>query len=143
MITRLPHEVFMGFFISGIVYYRQINTPDPLVSQVARASLDNCRMLLHEARDAWDPAHWSIRIFDFLLSRAQDQARTAQTEKGPGDDDHTSELTTTNAFGEDTIGVQQEDLSIDPLDLASLPDLSIPGSFDDFLLMPNFFLPSA
>lgn len=141
MITRLPHEVFMGFFISGIVYYRQINTPDPLVSQIARASLDNCRMLLHEARDAWDPAHWSIRIFDFLLSRAQDQARTAQTEKGP-DDEYTSDFTNANVFSEETIGLDQN-LTMESLDFASLPDLSIPGSFDDFLLMPNFFLPSA
>ena len=98
-------------------------------------------MLLHEARDAWDPAHWSIRIFDFLLSRAQDQARTAQTEKVP-DDDYTSDPANANVFSEDTIGLDQN-LSMDSLDFASLPDLSIPGSFDDFLLMPNFFLPSA
>ena len=142
MITRLPHEVFMGFFISGIVYYRQINTPDPLVSQIARASLDNCRMLLHEARDAWDPAHWSIRIFDFLLSRAQNQALTVQTEKAPVDD-HTLDPAASNVFGEDISGLHQQDLSMDPLDFADLPDLSIPGTFDDFLLMPNFFLPSA
>jgi len=142
MIPRLPHEVFMGFFISGIVYYRQINTQDSLVSQIARASLDNCRMLLHEARDAWDPAHWSIRIFDFLLSRAQDQARTAQIEKDPENDEATDAVTT-NGFGEDMIGLHQQDLTMGSMDFAGLPDLSIPGTFDDFLLMPNFFLPSA
>lgn len=132
----------MGFFISGIVYYRQINTQDSLVSQIARASLDNCRMLLHEARDAWDPAHWSIRIFDFLLSRAQDQARTAQTEKDL-DNDEVKDAVTTNGFGEDMIGLHQQDLTMGSMDFAGLPDLSIPGTFDDFLLMPNFFLPSA
>ena len=142
MTSRLPHEVFMGFFISGIVYYRQINSSDPLVSLIARASLDNCRMLLHEARNAWDPAHWSIRIFDFLLSRAQDQALTAQTEKAPVDH-HTSDPAASDVFGEDVSGLDQQDLSMDPLDFADLPDLSIPGTFDDFLLMPNFFLPSA
>ena len=93
-------------------------------------------MLLHEARDAWDPAHWSIRIFDFLLSRAQNQALTVQTEKAPVDD-HTSDPAASNVFGEDISGL------MDPLDFADLPDLSIPGTFDDFLLMPNFFLPSA
>jgi hypothetical protein len=142
MISRLPHEVFMGFFIAGIVYYRQINTPDPLVSQIARASLDNCRMLLHEARDAWDPAHWSIRIFDFLLSRAQDQARTAHAEQSL-DADRTSHSEIVNTYGEDLNGLDQHDLSMDPLEFAGLPDLSIPGTFDDFLLMPNFFMPSA
>jgi hypothetical protein len=141
MITRLPHEVFMGFFISGIVYYRQINTPDPLVSQIARASLDNCRMLLHEARDAWDPAHWSIRIFDFLLSRA-DQARSVQTENDP-ENEYISDPATANVFNNDADQLGHQDLSMESLDFASLPDLSIPGSFDDFLLMPNFFLPSA
>lgn len=142
MVTRLPHEVFMGFFISGIVYYRQINSTDPLISQIARASLDNCRMLLHEARHAWDPAHWSIRIFDFLLSRAHDQARTGQAENSL-DTSHASDPGIANVFGEDIEGVHQHDLSMDSLDFAGLPDLSIPGSFDDFLLMPNFFLPSA
>jgi hypothetical protein len=32
---------------------------------------------------------------------------------------------------------------MDSLEFAGLPDLSIPGTFDDFLLMPNFFMPSA
>jgi hypothetical protein len=142
MISRLPHEVFMGFFIAGIVYYRQINTADPLISQIARASLDNCRMLLHEARDAWDPAHWSIRIFDFLLSRAHDQARNAHAEQSI-DAGRASDSEIADALGEDLDGLHQHDLSMDPLEFAGLPDLSIPGTFDDFLLMPNFFMPSA
>ena len=99
-------------------------------------------MLLHEARDAWDPAHWSIRIFDFLLSRAQDQARTAQIEKGPADD-HASDPAPSNVFSEVMPGLPQQDVGMDPLNFADLPDLSILGTFDDFLLMPNFFLPSA
>jgi hypothetical protein len=98
-------------------------------------------MLLHEARDAWDPAHWSIRIFEFLLSRA-DQARTAQTENGP-ENDCILDPATSNVFDNDTDQLGHQDLSMESLDFASLPDLSIPGTFDDFLLMPNFFLPSA
>lgn len=142
MVCRLPHEVFMGFFISGIAYYRQIHSADSLVAQVARASLDNCRMLLHEARDAWDPAHWSIRIFDFLLSRAQEQARTAQSEQciETGDMLPTGDHDT---FNEAAFATEQQDLPTDMLDFSTLPDLSIPGTFDDFLLMPNFFMPSA
>ncbi|TLD05640.1 hypothetical protein E2P81_ATG10474 [Venturia nashicola] len=142
MIGRLPHEVFMGFFLSGIVYYRQIHSADSLTSQVARASLDNCRMLLHEARDAWDPAHWSIRIFDFLLSRANDQACTPQKEQFH-EPLPTSNPSASNNIGEAFSDSHDNDLNMDSFDFANLPDLSIPGTFDDFLLMPNLFMPSA
>ena len=143
MVHRLPHEVFMGFFVSGIVYYRQIHATNPLLSQVARASLDNCRMLLYEARDAWDPAHWSIRIFDFLLSRAHEQGRPVQVDQGGGSvgrREQSSADTTTEGTHNGSV---YSDMTLDPFDLASMPDLSIPGTFDDFLSMPNFFIPSA
>lgn len=142
MVHRLPHEVFMGFFISGIVYYRQIHAANPLLSQVARASLDNCRMLLYEARDAWDPAHWSIRIFDFLLSRAQEQGRSGQASQGVEDAGHRTQYFAHNSADEGNSGSVYSDMNLDPFDLASIPDLSIPGTFDDFLSMPNFFIPS-
>ena len=144
MIHRLPHEVFMGFFISGIVYYRQLQAANPLLSHVARASLDNCRMLLYEARDAWGPAHWSIRIFDFLLSRTQDQdCRTVQVDQAVGDAGRRMQSSTGDVTNENNNGSVYSDLTVDPFDLASMPDLSIPGTFDDFLSMPNFFIPSA
>jgi hypothetical protein len=145
MVHRLPHEVFMGFFISGIVYYRQIHAANPLLSQVARASLDNCRMLLYEARDAWDPAHWSIRIFDFLLSRGRELGREVDGEMGVGSVVGRREQSGADdsAVDESHRGSVYSDMTLDPFDLASMPDLSIPGTFDDFLSMPNFFIPSA
>jgi hypothetical protein len=143
LVHRLPHEVFMGFFISGIVYYRQIHAANPLLSQVARASLDNCRMLLYEARDAWDPAHWSIRIFDFLLSRAQEQGRSGQASQGVGNAGLRTQSGTDSTVDQGNSGSAYSDITLDPFDLASMPDLSIPGTFDDFLSMPNFFIPSA
>jgi hypothetical protein len=144
MIHRLPHEVFMGFFISGIVYYRQIHAVNPLLSQVARASLDNCRMLLYEARDAWDPAHWSIRIFDFLLSRVREQSsHSVRASPGVEGSGRQTQPDTDDAIGGNNDGSGYSDMTLDPFDLASMPDLSIPGTFDDFLSMPNFFIPSA
>jgi hypothetical protein len=143
MVHRLPHEVFMGFFISGIVYYRQLHAANPLLSQIARASLDNCRMLLYEARDAWDPAHWSIRIFDFLLSRAHEQGRSVQTGGDIGNVGRRVQSDTDSTADEINDGSVYPDMALDPFDLASMPDLSIPGTFDDFLSMPNFFVPSA
>lgn len=144
MTSKLPHEVFTGFFMSGIVYYRQIQASDPLVSQVARASLDNCRMLLHEIRDAWDPAHWSIRIFDFLLSRAQAPARPTLDDGGCQHFDKNDPTTVDASRGE----IPHNDPILGQSDFSSPSywpplDLSIPDSFDDFLLMPNFFVPGA
>lgn len=144
MTARLPHEVFMGFFIAGIVYYRQIHSPDSVISQMARASLDNCRMLLHEARDAWDPAHWSIRVFDFLLSRQNDQTCAAQTAQfQEPDPPSVSASSNINVLGNDVSGLHEDEINMDSFEFADLPDLSIPGTFDDFLLMPNLFMPTA
>ena len=100
-------------------------------------------MLLYEARDAWDPAHWSIRIFDFLLSRAHEQGRPVQVDQGGGSvgrREQSSADTTTEGTHNGSV---YSDMTLDPFDLASMPDLSIPGTFDDFLSMPNFFIPSA
>jgi len=102
-------------------------------------------MLLYAARDAWDPAHWSIRIFDFLLSRAQEQVRSVHAVQGAGSVTHGVQSSTDSAVdgnGNDS-GSVFSDMTMDPFDLASMPDLSIPGTFDDFLSMPNFFAPSA
>jgi len=143
IIHRLPHEVFMGFFISGIVYYRQLHAANPLLSQVARASLDNCRMLLYEARDAWGPAHWSIRIFDFLLSRTSEQGNSVQVGQTFGSTGHHMQSNTDGGKSGNNDGSVYSEITVDPFDLASMPDLSIPGTFDDFLSMPNFFVPSA
>ena len=134
----------MGFFIAGIVYYRQIHSPDSVISQMARASLDNCRMLLHEARDAWDPAHWSIRVFDFLLSRQNDQTCAAQTAQFQEPDaPSVSANSNINVLGDDFSGLREDEINMDSFEFADLPDVSIPGTFDDFLLMPNLFMPTA
>jgi hypothetical protein len=50
---------------------------------------------------------------------------------------------TEDATGEDNGESVYSEMTLDPFDLASMPDLSIPGTFDDFLSMPNFFIPSA
>jgi hypothetical protein len=99
-------------------------------------------MLLHEARDAWDPAHWSIRIFDFLLSRARDQARTAHSENGKSAA-HNADFDIIDALGESLAVSSQDDFSVDSFGFADMSDLSVPGTFDDSLLMPNFYIPSA
>ncbi|KAL3428969.1 fungal-specific transcription factor domain-containing protein [Aspergillus tetrazonus] len=65
---HLPHELFPGFFVAGIVLYRQTHHEDQMVAQMAHASLDNCRMVLNDASEFWEPGRWALEIFDFLSS---------------------------------------------------------------------------
>jgi hypothetical protein len=67
-ISSMPHETFAGFFIAGLVFYRQIQQQPILVAQLGRSALDNCQMVLYEARENCDAARWMMCIFDFLLS---------------------------------------------------------------------------
>ncbi|KAK3624113.1 hypothetical protein LTR22_024098 [Elasticomyces elasticus] len=76
MVLQLPHEIFAGFFVAGIVLYRQIRQAGNAVSQMARALPDHCQMFLNEAREVWDPVFWVIRIFDFLLTTEFDDKRS-------------------------------------------------------------------
>jgi hypothetical protein len=70
MMGVVPHEVFPGFFVAGIVFFRGMKqAQDTLASShLPGSALDNCRTVISEARDRWDPANWILRIFDFLLS---------------------------------------------------------------------------
>ena len=143
MINRLPHEVFTGFFMAGIVYYRQLRDPDPLLAQIARASLDNCQLLLHEVRGAWDPAHWSINIFDFLLSFVHSKDEQVSADHPP------DELPAAPVGNDANIESDWYNLSLGEHGLQgddwmgtsgwTPPNISVPGAFNDFLLMPNFF----
>ena len=144
MVYKLPHEVFTGFFVAGIIFYRQLRRPEPLVAQMARASLDNCQMLLNEVRDSWDPAHWALRIFDFLLSNWNvdaEQARQAAERPSPtqamtveGMLDGSSSFGNTD-FSMFAQGAGQQD--------PWMPfDMSMADNLNDFLLMPNFFAPN-
>lgn len=83
IITQFPTEVFTGFFMAGIIFYRQLREANPLVSDMARASLNNCQLLLHEVREIFDPTRWVIRIFDFLLSNSTGDDTSANTSEPP------------------------------------------------------------
>lgn len=140
--TRLPHELFTGFFLAGIVLYRQSRLSDGHTSQMARASLDNCQLLLNEVREAWDPAHWVMRIIDFLLSNCD----------AGGDDGNaaTSNSPLPQDFALDVLGGSKPHGERDAMDgdsnyLYSVdwnsPETAFVGSYNDFLLMSNCFVP--
>jgi hypothetical protein len=68
MLGMMPHEIFSGFFVAGIVFYRGIKQSQDSLARLSRSALDNCQMVISEARERWDLANWVMRIFDFLLS---------------------------------------------------------------------------
>lgn len=49
----LPHELFPAFFVAGIVLYRQMQDQNELLSQMAQANLDNCRIILNQAKEEY------------------------------------------------------------------------------------------
>ncbi|KAM0714047.1 hypothetical protein Q7P37_011011 [Cladosporium fusiforme] len=144
LITQVPHEVFTGIFMAGIVFSRQLRQADLLVSRMAKASLTNCQLMLNEARELFDPTSWVIRIFDFLLSnkprevsqeKAPDQQEPVdQALSGESDDFNFSEIV---GLGEDS-GMLA---AMNELYATGWPQTTDGGGtsdYNDMWLMPNF-----
>ncbi|OAL31221.1 hypothetical protein AYO20_08276 [Fonsecaea nubica] len=69
----MPHEVFQGLFVAQAVFYAQMKSPQPLVSQLGFQALNSCQMVWHDIYEAWDPAPWISKLFDNLIgNRNQD-----------------------------------------------------------------------
>jgi hypothetical protein len=84
MLGMMPHEIFSGFFVAGIVFYRGIKQPQDSLARLSRSALDNCQMVISEARERWDLASWVMRIFDFLLSSTGPAPDTASRTQWTG-----------------------------------------------------------
>ncbi|OQO01063.1 hypothetical protein B0A48_13306 [Cryoendolithus antarcticus] len=88
----VPHETYQPVFVAGVVSYMSMRSSQTTQSQLGRFVVDNCRMVLHSVRDAWDAAPWIITLFDGLTisvnaSRAQEhgEAHTMDMGRTPGD----------------------------------------------------------
>jgi hypothetical protein len=64
----IPHETYQAVFMAGVVSYVSMRSTQTTLSQLGRVILDNCRMILHHVRDAWDAAPWTMALFDGLTS---------------------------------------------------------------------------
>ncbi|KAK4973179.1 hypothetical protein LTR42_006473 [Elasticomyces elasticus] len=64
----VPHETYQPVFLAGVVSYISMRSSQPMLAQVGRLVVDNCRMVLHSVREAWDAAPWVITLFDGLTS---------------------------------------------------------------------------
>ncbi|KAJ9616662.1 hypothetical protein H2200_000381 [Cladophialophora chaetospira] len=83
-VSSMPHEIFTGFFIAGVVFYRQVQQQQSPLAQLQRAALDNCQMILNEARENCDAAQWMMRVFDFLLAGTSNSGGHEVLSSAPG-----------------------------------------------------------
>ena len=136
-LNRLPHEVFTAFSIAGIVFYRQIIRSDEMMAEFGRATLDNCRMIISEARDQWDAGPWMLRVFDFLLSNMS-KKDNAMNSVGPADFQQPTHLIMNHD------GLVCNDPSLNAADVLHSIDWESPQfqqlarTFNDGLLFPVF-----
>lgn len=141
-LSYLPHEAFPGFFVAGIVHYRQTQHNDPMVAQMARASLDNCRVILNEVKEFWEPGEWAMEIFDFLNMRHQDDS-LRNARPSPRQSEVNATALHTDMPADFVPGETQEASSLmnNYLFGSSWETVMQGGLADDSLLMPGF-LPS-
>jgi len=138
MLGQMPHEIFSGFFVAGIVFYRGIRQPDNIVAHLSRSALDNCQMVISEARERWDPAQWVMRIFDFLLSG------TPTSNTPAGMDWRKSTLGDTTSAGMSGVpGLDENDVFLPDNDILHSVDFESPTGgmgtkVNDFFLMSNY-----
>jgi len=142
MVGFMPHEAFPGFLIAGIVFYRQMKKPQSVLAQLGQAALDNCQIVLNEARERWDAGQWAMRIFDFLVSRTdktQSSARqnwhcvnTNEQNVATQDDIHEMSMGFPHDAGADSI--------LHSIDLDSPPHQDIMGGIHDINLIPTYFM---
>ena len=86
----MSHETFQGIFLAGVVSYTQMRSSQPMLSQIGRSTIDNCKMVLHNVYEAWDPSPWVIDLFDKLStnlpkspSSAGREARSSNADQLP------------------------------------------------------------
>lgn len=155
-VCDLPHELFPGFFVAGIILYRQKQQKDPVVAQMVAASLDNCRIVLNQARESWDPGNWAMHIFDFLCANCTAAANSNGPAQGA---DLLKNISNTSNLQQDPPPIRNASEPIIPGDQQTSDFLTGDGSFgpgletlmpgelaggiDDYMFMTNFLQPGA
>lgn len=83
-ILPAPHELLHGIFVAAVVFYIQTKSTNTTTSQVGMAGLTNCKMLLYESRETWDPSPWVTQLLDKLLGAHQAAPRRAAAAANGG-----------------------------------------------------------
>ncbi|KAI2834135.1 transcriptional regulator family: Fungal Specific TF [Aspergillus niger] len=144
-ISDVPHEVFPGFFVAGIVLYQQAHRmQDNHFASMVRASFDNCQMLLSQAQNTWDPGVWAMRVFEFLLFVA-DAADAAEATRTSGDThgyqpNTTSLDTNTTPYTQPSHPMHSDMESSIWSDIPNMEfDRNVTMDLAEYMLLPNFF----
>ncbi|KAJ5678555.1 uncharacterized protein N7477_004188 [Penicillium maclennaniae] len=145
-LNAFPHELFPAFFLAGIIFYRQWRQSDADSAEKARASLDNCLIVLNQAADFWDPGSWAVKLFEFLSSSSDDKEEISHPVSQQEIDEPDELQPATNevvseSFNSPLVDLQQN-LYV-PFDTGTIFDANVPVGLRDIMLMPNFWLPSA
>jgi hypothetical protein len=138
------HELFPAFFLAGIIFYRQWRQVDASLAEKARASLDNCLILLNQAADFWDPGTWVVKMFELLASSSDDTGGNSnmvsvQEIDGPDNLQPTTSGGISESFNSPLADLQQA--MYPPINTGTIFDANIPTELRDFMVMPNFFPP--
>ena len=76
-VLLMSHEAFQGLFLAMVVFYTQMKSSQPMLAQLGRTALNNCQLVLHDAREAWDPSPWIVKLFDSLISNLEEESPNA------------------------------------------------------------------
>ncbi|TKA70776.1 hypothetical protein B0A55_05467 [Friedmanniomyces simplex] len=79
----VPHVTYQSVFLAGVVSYTSMRSSQTMLAQVGRLVVDNCRMVLHNVREAWDAAPWIITLFDGLTNSLSALPRQESSEQTP------------------------------------------------------------
>lgn len=149
-VSSLAHEVFPGFFIAGVVFYRQSQQHQQThLAQLQRSALDNCQMILNDAREGCDAAQWMMRVFEFLLSDTSSPRKHAPMFPGSDAASAAKQLQGgANVNRDSTRHIRG--FTPDARDLSMLSmDFELPfqNGFDildnDFFFLPDLYVPAA
>lgn len=127
MLSLLPHEIFSGFFVAGVILCRQTQqSGTDNLAIMTRACFDNCQMVLNEAQDFWDPGKWAMRLFDFLSS-------SGDTNGGQTHD--AAKIDISQQEDDNSVSIPDSSSYMD-LSWVEIPPFSATADFNDNLVHP-------
>ncbi|KFY95402.1 hypothetical protein V500_02794 [Pseudogymnoascus sp. VKM F-4518 (FW-2643)] len=144
-ICNIPHEVFPGFFMAGIILYQQAQqAQNTHLARMIQASFDNCQMLLIQAQNTWDPGVWAMKAFEFLLFPAD--AADAVEAQIPSGSSHRYRMSTPSLGVDNASSTQPQAPGYSNMEnytWSEIPamdfDRNVPVDLADYMLLPNFF----
>lgn len=125
-LSFLPHEIFSGFFVAGVILCRQAQQSETdNFAIMTRACFDNCQMVLNEAQDFWDPGKWAMRLFDFLLSSGDSNGRES----------HNAAADTSQRKNGASASIQDSSSYLDP-SWTEVSSVSVAANYNENLIHP-------